>query len=97
MKKLKAHFSAILGVSSLIVNNNQNYMEKGKQGTRSSVGYTKKTFDNGYRNKKYHSDYVKSKRPILFNTAGVPSNPFTVISKKKKNKHQIPRNLLVPR
>ena len=47
-------------------------------------GLCKKTSDNDYRSndsKKYHNHQIKSKRSILFHTAGVPLNPFTVVSK----------------
>ena len=56
-------------------------------------GLCKKTFDSDYRlnhNKKYHSDYVKGKRPILFYTAVAPLNPFTVVSKKRTQTSENP-------
>ena len=46
-------------------------------------GLCKKTFYNDYRpnhNKKYHSDYVKGKRPIPFHIPRAPLNPFTAVS-----------------
>ena len=53
----------------------------------------KETFDNDYRsgqNKKYHSDCVKSERPIPFLTTSAQLNPFTVKTKTRARSSEMP-------
>ena len=56
-------------------------------------GLCKKTFYNDYRpnhNKKYHSDYVKGKRPIPFHIPRAPLSPFTAVSYKRAQNSEKP-------
>ena len=52
---------------------------------RSSAGYARKPSITNH-NSKYHSDCVKSKRPIPFHTATVTLIPITAVTKKKRKK-----------
>ena len=107
IKKLKAYFFAILVLSYLLVNSNQNYMEmrncsirrktwteKNRKGIRSSVDYAKKPSTTTIGQIKIRNITAIMSRvndQFLFT---LPLNPFTTVSKNRAQTSKKPAAII---
>ena len=80
---LKAHFSAILGVSCLLVNNNQNYMEM----KNSSIQWkTWREKDRQKNEKGRRSSKGYARKPSITTTGQITIRNITAIMSKVNSK-----------